>query len=211
MSLASLGSSLRRNARVDLSKLPKLSDTPSPPPPDSAEPERRIADYRRDEGGGSIGADVWLSAIIGLIFVLLGRRFARYLMATINGKDFPTGANWIAGPKQGQPVSYAELQGYVMYNEAAMFLFGLALLFEAAMLTVIHSRMGFKRPMIMLAMLVAFAATVLNLIVSLMLFSTGTLPLFSLLAVAFGGYILVHEWNLLQEFTRRDADRATRA
>jgi len=113
------------------------------------------------------------------------------------------------GPKVGTPVSYPELQGYVMYTEASMFFFGLALLFEAAMLWVIHSpRAKFKRLMIMLALLVAFTATALNLIVALMLLTTGILPLLPLLAVAFGGYIVMHEWRLLQDLNARESAAA---
>ena len=49
-----------------------------------------------------------------------------------------------------------------------------------------------------LSLLIAIIATGYNLVVALMLFSTGVLPLFSLLAIAFGGYIVMHEWRLLQ-------------
>src|SRR5439155_5524966 len=95
--------------------------------------------------------------------------------------------------------SYSELEGFVFYNESAMFAFGLALVFEAAVLAIINRNIPLKRPLISLAMLVAALATVYNLIVALMLFTTGTLPLFSLLAVAFGGYIVVLEWRMLQK------------
>ena len=198
---------------MDLSKLPKLSDTPAPATPTAQEAAREhVPDDRREDKSHSVGAEVWLSAIIGLVFLLLGRRFAQYIASVMSGKTFSTGVDWVLGPKQGTPVSYPELQGYVMYTEASMFFFGLALLFEAAMLAVIHSpRAKFKRPMIMFALLVAFMATALNLIVSLMLFTTGVLPLFSLLAVAFGGYILMHEWGLFQSFSSQDSRNSLRA
>jgi hypothetical protein len=181
---------------MDLSKLPKLSQTPpsaTVEPPPSASP-----DIHHDEPPERIGADVWLSAIIGLVFLLIGRRFAFYLFSMMTGAPFHTNVNWLSGPKAGQEVAYRELEGFVFYNESAMFLFGLTLLLEAIMLSAIHSRFAFTRPLIILALLIAVLATGYNLIVALMLFSTGVLPLFSLLAVAFGGYIVMHEWRLLQ-------------
>ena len=185
---------------MDLSKLPKLSETPPPPAPpvESASNQEELSDHRRVDPSEMIGAEVWLSAIIGLIFLLLGRRFAIYLFSVVSGKAFHTGVNWISGAKAGQEVGYRELEGFVFFNESAMFAFGLALIFEAIVLAVLNLNIPGKRPLIFVALLIAGLATVYNLIVALMLFTTGALPLFSLLAVAFGGYIVVLEWRMLQ-------------
>ena len=185
---------------MDISKLPKLSETPRPP---SDEPGTwpRIDDVlagSRAESVAGIGAEVWLSAVVGVVFLLVGRRFAAYALSLLAHAPFHTNVNWLSGPKAGQEVAYRELEGFVFYNESAMFLFGLALLLEALMLAVIHARLAFSRPVIALALLIAIIATGYNLVVALMLFSTGVLPLFSLLAIAFGGYIVMHEWRLLQ-------------
>ena len=155
-----------------------------------------------------VGAEVWVSAIIGLIFLLLGRRFAIYLLSILSGKAFHTNVNWISGAKAGQEVGYRELEGFIYYNESAMFAFGLALIFEAAVLAVLNRNIPGKRPLIFLAMIIAGLATAYNLTVALMLFTIGTLPLFSLLAVAFGGYIVVLEWRMLQSQPRATAMRA---
>ena len=112
---------------MDLSKLPKLSETPPPPvTPEKPLPDHKpIPDYGPPAPSEMVGAEVWVSAIIGLIFLLLGRRFAIYLLSILSGKAFHTGINWISGAKAGQEVGYRELEGFVFYNESAMFVFGL--------------------------------------------------------------------------------------
>ena len=133
---------------MDLSKLPKLSETPPPPAPpvESASNQEELSDHRRVDPSEMIGAEVWLSAIIGLIFLLLGRRFAIYLFSVVSGKAFHTGVNWISGAKAGQEVGYRELEGFVFFNESAMFAFGLALIFEAIVLAVLNLNIPGKRP-----------------------------------------------------------------
>ena len=42
-----------------------------------------------------------------------------------------TNVNWLSGPKAGQEVAYRELEGFVFYNESAMFLFGLRCFWRA--------------------------------------------------------------------------------
>src|SRR5438874_1852693 len=111
---------------MDLSKLPKLSQTPEPPPQENApSSNQQVPDYGRMDSSEFVGAEVWLSAIIGLVFLLLGRRFGMYLLSLIAHRDFHTNVNWLSGAKAGQEVAYRELEGFVCYNESAMFLFGL--------------------------------------------------------------------------------------
>lgn len=193
---------------MDLSKLPKLSETPAPPEPISPAPSQTPARNTLPIDDGMVGAEVWLSAIIGLVFLLLGRNFALYLFSLITHRPYHTAVNWTSGAHAGEEVAYPDLVGYVMYTDASMFLFGLALLFEAIILAAVHSRIRSKKPLVLIALLVAVVATALNLIVALMLFSAGILPLFSLLAVAFGGYIVAHEWRMLQALPGATSPRA---
>src|SRR5687768_9905560 len=111
---------------MDFSQLPKMSKTPAPPP--QAEPPEMVASptpssappaygvpyagpgaYYARPGGDLIS--IWISLIVGLICLMLGWSFARWLAAKASGNEFATGVNWVAGPKAGQPVSYFELQG----------------------------------------------------------------------------------------------------
>ena len=107
--------------------------------------------------------------------------------------------NWTSGPKAGQEVDYFDLEGFTAWTDTAIFLFGLAMVLEAAMLTVVYSRLGGKVALTSVALLVTILATALNLVVCFKLFGAGIMPLMSALAVAFGGYMAVYEWRLLQQ------------
>src|SRR5215210_5274558 len=127
---------------MDLSKLPKMSQTP--PPPDSQptpQGKPQPNDYRDQiahvEAG--VGGMVWVSVILGAICIWLGRRFSSYLAAKVSGREFHTQTNWISGPKTGQEVAYWELVGSQAWTDASIFLFGLALILEALALWVISS------------------------------------------------------------------------
>jgi hypothetical protein len=203
---------------MDLSKLPRMSKTDRPPndpedaplvaetaevPPAAppAAPVRPVEEVY-EPGTAGIGAEVWLSAVIGLICLLMGRNFAGWLLARLTGRTYHTGVNWVEGPRAGTEVAYTELLGAPIWTDSAMFLFGLALMFEAVVLATVHSRFRAKRPLLVVALAVAVVATAYNVFVALRLLMDGALPLMSLLAAAFGGYIAAHEWALLKRLPR---------
>lgn len=243
---------------MDLSKLPRMSQTPAPPPVDPADlapqpvpPEAGFpvivppaasvaatvhcnncgfanpAGSRFCSGCGAelrapaavayvegnfdrspgIGAEVWLSAILGVILMLVGMSFAKWALVTMTGGTYDTGLTWGAPvpgqPDQhaeGSPIGYWELSGFSALQDMAIFLFGLAMALEAAVLLVIHSRLQSKRPLLFLALTITLIATALNLVVAGKLFAVSVLPFLSLLCVAFGGYIAAYEWRLLKYF-----------
>jgi hypothetical protein len=238
---------------MDVSKLPRLSQTTAPPPADpSPNPSATVgagfpvvpvassvqqlfcnncgaanAPNSRFCGGcGSelaptatryaaapiegpgIGAEVWLSAIIGIVLMLFGLTFAKWALTTAFGGTYSTGLVWLA-PIEGQPnqhpegapITYWELNdGVTALQDMAIFLFGLAMVLEAAVLAVIHSRVRSKRPLLVVAILVTLMATALNLVVAGKLIALNVIPLLSLLAVGFGGYIAAYEWRLYRYF-----------
>ena len=235
---------------MDLSKLPRMSHTPSAPPPDPAEtapqsvpPDAAFpaipvtasgepapvhcnrcgaanpAGSRFCSGCGGelrapaavtfsagamdspgVGAEVWLSAILGVILMLVGMSFAQWALVTMTGGTYHTNATWMAGPKEGQEVSYWELEDFMALRDCAIFLFGLAMVLEAAVLFVVHSRVRGKRPLLFVALTITLIATSLNLIVAGKLFAASVIPFLSLLCVGFGGYIAAYEWKLLRYF-----------
>jgi hypothetical protein len=206
---------------MDLSKLPKFSQSPPPPadPEDQASsaetspsnapgfstPQAGVPmDYGRGAGAG-VGAEVWISAIIGLIFLMIGWNFARYMGCVLTGQTYHTNVNWTAGPKAGTEVAYPELEGSVFWSESGMFSFGLALLMEAAVLAAVALNARFTKSLIALGWFLAFFATAYNVVVAALLFQRGVLPLMSLLAVAFGGYMAMYLWKLLQSMPSRPA------
>jgi hypothetical protein len=195
---------------MDLSKLPKLSNTqaqeesessPDEPPvpvaPTAAPPP---VEYRsRSAYGPELGADVWVNVIIGLLLIAMGFTFARFLAAKITGQPFHTGVNWTAGPNAGQEVDYFDLEGYTAWTHMGMFLFGLVMLFEAAAKASVVLRPGStSRVLLMTALALTVATTAINLFVCVKMLSIGLLPMLSGLAVAFGGWIIADEWRMLQ-------------
>lgn len=198
---------------MDLSKLPRMSKTPPPPPPQAAEQARleplapqprdaSIPDYagprpRQVLVEAGTGAEVWLSLILGFICLLLGMRFARWMIVTASGGTFQTGVNWTAGPKAGQPVEYFELTGYPAYTDMAFFIFGLALVLEAVAILMTNSaHHAFRRVTALVALMVTATATLFNAGLAAVLASLGQVPIVSLLMVAFGGYMTVYLYRL---------------
>jgi len=181
---------------MDVSKLPRLSQTPSPPQPDSSPPATQPPMLPAASPQLGVGAEAWISLVIGILLLMLGWRFARYLAATLTGQTFHTEVVWTSGPLAGQEVPYFNLSGFVAISESAMFLFGLALIFEAAALFVAFGRFRFRAALVCLAAIVAFAATAYNLVAAVLLFTAGVIPTISLLAVAFGGYMVIYLWKL---------------
>ena len=146
-----------------------------------------------------VGAEVWLSAAIGLFLMMIGRSFGAWLVAKMTGQPFNTGATWVAGEKEGQPVGYWELEGFAALNDSAIFLFGMAMVLEAAVLALVRTRFKHKAALVTFALLITVVATAFNLFVTVKMLANNTLPLWSALAVAFGGYIAVFEWRLLNQ------------
>jgi hypothetical protein len=152
---------------------------------------------RADAG---IGAEVWLSAIIGVVLMLMGRSFGGYLLASLTGQTYNTNTTWSVGPKAGQPVDYWELEGFTALSDSAIWLFGFAMVLEAIVLAVVNTRFKAKVGLLWFALFVTVLVAVYNLVVAIKIMSAGYAPpIMSLLAVAFGGYIAVFEWRLLQQ------------
>jgi hypothetical protein len=236
---------------VDLSKLPKLSQTPAPPPNDPAEPapaphasqpgfpvvpvtpqpqqtwcanchapnpigtrfcgncgaELRAGAASPASVEPGVGAEVWISAIVGIVLMLIGWDFAKWALTTLFGGTYDTGFTWGApapgdanSHPEGSLIGYWDLAGFHALQNCALFLFGLAMVLEAIVLLVVHSRIRAKRPLLAFALTITLVATILNLVVAARLLGIGVIPLMSMLAVAFGGYIAVYEWRLYQYF-----------
>ncbi len=197
---------------MDVSKLPKLSDsraaageadgeTPSPVTTSVSSAADSVG-YRGPQTPmpPGVGVDVWISTVLGVLFVFLGLTFGKFALAKLTHQPFHTGINWTDdNPKAGQEVSYFELEGYTAWTEMGVFLFGLTLLFEAASKAAIALRPGrASRAVLGLALLLTLATVGLNLYACGLLMHVGITPILSGLAVAFGGWILYDEWQTLR-------------
>ncbi len=214
-----------RIATVDISKLPKLSKAPAdqaeaepavadPPPqqPSGAgtpPPSRRpTPDYRQaTDDIDALPAVMWFNVIVGIIFLLMGQRFGGYALAKLSHQPYHTKVNWMAGPKAGQEVEYFELEGKPALDESAKFLFGLAVLADTALCFAIFRRSRLRVILVGTAFAITALATGYNLYVAGVLQSMGVLPLISLLAVAFGGYMAFQQWTIIKAIRGHAARR----
>lgn len=194
---------------MDLSKLPKLSDTAAnSPPPVGVEakpvaPDQRV--YRpMPHGPTGVGSDVWISLILGILFISMGSQFARFAATRFKGLPYHTGMLWpVLDPpdeKGGTEVAYYDLQNFTAYTETGEFLFGLTLIFDALAKTAAVLKPGFvSRGVLSLAVVATVSAVAINLYTASKFFSTNSgTPLVSLLIIAFGGYVLYDQINTLQ-------------
>jgi hypothetical protein len=183
---------------MDLSKLPRMSQTPPPPPEAAPEPPPAGAGaagapqsaYRQEAGYAAEPApsfaEAWISIAIGLIllFATSALRLIQYLMS-------PSTFTWTFNDEKGAPIKYT--QTVFIWGDAAMLLFALVLILEGLLL---FTR---KPGLIALAFGLTVITVALNLFFLMMMMSRGYgFQLASAIAVAFGVYIAIFQWNLLQ-------------
>lgn len=197
---------------MDLSKLPKLSNTGATQPPPqteipTAKPQNQPPDYARPpEDRGNTMAIVWFNVIVGLLLIYLGRTFLSYLLARAGGHEFHTYVNWTTGPKEGQEVAYPELLGFTMLQDAGVFFFGVVVLLEAVLIGLFTLRSSRLNPLIYLGIFLAIACTLFNgYVILLVVGHNFLLPLISVFAVAFGGLIVVGLISLLRQAGQTEA------
>ena len=177
---------------MDISKLPKFSQTPPPPPAETPErPEPPPAPIPPPIAS-NIGPEVWFNTIVGLLLLYLGGRFAAYLLARTFGRAFHTGYF----DDQGTEVRYPDLLGHLMLTEGGIFLFGLVVLLEAGLKAA--AGLGYRIPAAITWTIFALAAftTAFNIYVCSVFLREGSTPILSGLAVAFGGFIMADVWRI---------------
>jgi hypothetical protein len=156
------------------------------------------------QGQSGFGFETMFATLLGVIYMVLGWNFARYLMATFSGQTFNTGYTWQTGPKSGQPVEYWDLQGFTALSEASMFTFGLAMVVEAIVLAILVSRpRAIALAGVFVSLLITLVAVALNLMASVRLLNAGITPLFSIVATLVGGYMAYYQWAVAQRVRRR--------
>ncbi|HVT88654.1 MAG TPA: hypothetical protein VHD56_07380 [Tepidisphaeraceae bacterium] len=186
---------------MDLSKLPKLSETPSQVPPPQQPDSPQVAQVSSVQGG--TGSQAWLSLILGIVFMMMGWSFARFMIAKLTGQPFHTGAVWQIGEKAGQEVDYFELSGYTAFTDTAIFLFGLATLLEGIILACVSRNTPGTRALVGSVLLLTAGMTLFNVVVAGLLISSGFQPIMSFLVIAFGGWMTMYEWQLLKQMQAR--------
>jgi hypothetical protein len=179
---------------MDLSKLPRLSNTPTSPAPEPAAAEAPKPVIAAAPSAMALAGDVWISLIVGVLLIVMGFRFAKYAACALAGRTYDTGVTWTDGPNAGTPVGFWELDGHEALTDTAMFLFGLVLALDAGAMVagaVLSGRAA--RTIVVAFMALTIAGTLFNLYAAIVLWAAGIVPILSALAVAFGGYIFVSQ------------------
>jgi hypothetical protein len=196
---------------MDLSKLPRLSgdraepaqgagdagaNPAKPAPAHPADPSDRL-EYAV-AAPRAVGPEVWLSCVVGLIFIWLGVDFAKWAVATATGHTFDSGVAWTTGPRTGQTVPYWEVLGYRALTDSSLFVFGVACVLEGLVLLVAHAKPSLSRSTVLGSLGMALLATAYNAVVVAVIMKDGGVPLLSLLVIAFGGYMVLSQWHMLR-------------
>lgn len=179
------GAPLRPGARFCDSCGARVSDAG----PAAALPYRAAPPY----GEAGIGAEVWISIALGLIFIFMSPRIWQYFLA-------PASFTWTFSDANGNPLPYRQTMFF--WGDLALAAFSVTLIAEGVALAFR------RRGPIMLALVVTVATTLLNLAYLVAMTTQGYgLQIMSALAAAFGVYIAVMLWKMLQA-TRPASARA---
>ncbi|HEY7088131.1 MAG TPA: hypothetical protein VH518_08595 [Tepidisphaeraceae bacterium] len=177
---------------MDLSKLPRLSETDKhAPPPQQADLKQQQAPPRAMPAtygpAAPAGADVWISIAIGALIQLMSTRFWSYAFSKLFGSEF----TWTFSDPSGAPITYPQTVFFL--GDLAMVLFGLVLIVEG--IVFMFSR---SLPLLMAALVLTVLATAFNLVYLIGMMSQGYgLQLMSALAVIFGVYIALSQWKMV--------------
>jgi uncharacterized protein YjeT (DUF2065 family) len=193
---------------MDMSKLPRMSQTPPPPPPEpsdaaAADDEGRAthgvaaghsqSTYRQEVGYATEPppsfAEGWISIAIGLILLFVFPNFWQWLISKVSSYKPPF-----------LPITDMNTGAEIPYTQS-IFFFGHLCVFAFALVLIIDGLILFtRRPALLMF---AFAFTVISTAMNFFHVANETMqgrgfPLVSALAFAFGVYIAIFQWKLLQ-------------
>jgi hypothetical protein len=193
---------------MDMSKLPRMSQTPPPPPPEpsdaaAADDEGRATHgvaaghpqntYRQEVGYATEPppsfAEAWISIAIGLILLFVFPNFWQWLISKVSSYKPPF-----------LPITDMNTGAEIPYTQS-IFFFGHLCVFAFALVLIIDGLILFtRRPALLMF---AFAFTVISTAMNFFHVANETMqgrgfPLVSALAFAFGVYIAIFQWKLLQ-------------
>jgi hypothetical protein len=186
---------------MDMSKLPRMSQSPAPPPPDDPSTSATQSFNQRVEiepTSSSMG-EIWISIALGAILLFLVPTTLQYACSKMFGTTFaPFADPTLPAPAKcdfimytdGTKVFYRDMPNF--WSDLVVTLFAVVLIIDGLLLMV--SR---KRPLLLIGFGITILATAANLIYLLATYSKFGLPLMSALAVIFGVYIAIQQWQRL--------------
>ena len=205
---------------MDLSKLPRMSQTPAPPPaatvnaPESA----NSAPTPVSTGNPPIAAEVWISVVMGIVLLLiwpntllytshqlLHTRFAPYpTLDAEHNQVFDVNKRPIMSESvtltDGSTIPYRQTTPAFdpnYWSDLAVTLFAAALIVEGFALVLS------RRPIVVLfALVVTLSATIFNLGYFFATFREYGMPMVSLVAIILGGYMTIYQIGLFSAARR---------
>jgi hypothetical protein len=197
---------------MDLSKLPRFSQTkpgegPTPfppdprpleaqqelpqepsPEPDKPEPQRPGPTVLYVSPPAIDPASVWISIAVGAILLLFSPRLLIYFFAI---------------ERFAATYSFSDVNGPLHYTQTVFFWGDVCLVIFAVMLIVDGLAMMATRSRytLMVALLFTVLTTLANLVYAIWMLQKGYgVQLLAVLAVAFGGYVAIQQWQMLRNF-----------
>lgn len=168
---------------MDLSKLPKLSQSPPPPtgePPSSAvgtpstQPQVVYAE--------PAGPEAFVSIAIGALLLLLSPGLIKFLLGA-NTATFTD--------EQGNPMRYVD--SVFFQGDLAITAFAVVLIIEGLIIALVP-----RAPLILAALVFTVLTTLGNLVYVVKMMPVYGVQLLSAFAVVFGIYIAMFEWRMYQ-------------
>ncbi len=181
---------------MDMSKLPRMSQTPPPPPevaPDAMlpSPVYEPADLRH-EPAPSYG-EAWISLAVGGILMLMSPYTLQWLVSLVSSYKPPFLPITSLDSSTGLTVEVPYVESIFFFDHLCVFAFAVVLMIDG--LVLLTRRVS----LITFAFALTIVATLMNFIyVVSSTMRGGGLPFTSALAVAFGVYIAIYQWNLLK-------------
>lgn len=182
---------------MDLSKLPKMSQTPVRPKGEAPEvsPEVPVADAApaQPSAAGPVayidpGPSGWISLVVGILAVLFFARIWQYLAHLAFGSAF----TWTFTDAAGNPMAYP--QTIYFLGDVAIGLFAVAMIFEGIVLLTLR-----RRGALAFALVLAALATLANLAFAGYMLTLGYgLQFASLIAVIVGCWMCFSLWETLK-------------
>jgi hypothetical protein len=170
---------------MDLSKLPKLSDTPKRETDATSAPT--VARQSPMPAAPAAGPEVWISIAVGVITLLIYPRFLQWSFSRLFSTPFN---EFMKSDGSGMVVPYTQVPEF--WSDLGITLFGIVLILEG--IALVFARHTF---VVWIAFVLTLGMVGYNLAYVVLSYSTYGLALVSAFAVAFGVYIAAYQWRLL--------------
>lgn len=137
--------------------------------------------------GMVIPAEFWISLVIGIIVLFTFPRFSEYVFT----RSHPDQFSWKFSDAAGMPLKYPKTAFF--YPDMGLTVFGVVMILDA--LVLLRPR---SAPMALLLLILTALSVALNVYAIIEAYSILGFQLYCALAAAYGGYMALYEWKLMQ-------------